>query len=243
MIRKLSKKTWLKTALAIASTTALSFACSSNSDSPQQPTDQSAGNPAAGRPTDGPNLRVDEAAILPSIELGQQDFAEDDCAVIEKCVAGPGTRKLLRFEGDVINAGNQDIVLGDPELNPHFHVSPCHGHFHLEDMMEYALIDAETGNVVNVQHGPVVARKQGFCLRDSEPTAAVDPNTPGKYTCSHQGISAGWEDIYDNSLDCQWLDVTDVPSGNYLLRLTVNPDHAYPETNPNDNVAEVPVFL
>jgi len=28
------------------------------------------------------------------------------------------------------------------------------------------------------------------------------------HTCTFQGISVGWCDIYDDSLPCQWIDIT-----------------------------------
>ena len=89
---------------------------------------------------------------------------------------------------------------------------------------------------------PVVVRKQGFCLEDVDqylPSANPSPT----YDCSYQGISVGWEDQYVASLDCQWLDITGVPAGTYTLRLTVNPDHAYAETNYSDNTAETTVVI
>ena len=42
-------------------------------------------------------------------------------------------------------------------------------------------------------------------------------------TCSDQGIQAGWADVYGAHLDCQWIDVTDVPAGIYTLEIEVNP--------------------
>jgi hypothetical protein len=33
------------------------------------------------------------------------------------------------------------------------------------------------------------------------------------FDCVHQGISEGWADQYHKNLDCQWIDVTDVPIG------------------------------
>ena len=76
---------------------------------------------------------------------------------------------------------------------------------------------------------PVTARKQGFCMEDEQ---AISPSAgPAKYDCTNQGISAGWEDIYDNSLPCQWLNITGVAAGDYFLRITVDPDRIYPENN------------
>ena len=70
---------------------------------------------------------------------------------------------------------------------------------------------------------------------------------PAKYTCSNQGISVGWSDVYDASLDCQWIDVTGVAPGQYLLRVTINggPNgaHVFAESDYTDNVATVPVTI
>jgi hypothetical protein len=48
---------------------------------------------------------------------------------------------------------------------------------------------------------------------------------------------------YDAASDCQWLEITGLPPGDYRLRLTVNPDHALLESNYDNNVLELPVTL
>ena len=60
---------------------------------------------------------------------------------------------------------------------------------------------------------------------------------PLRYGCStgNQGISANCGDLYGRYLDCQWIDVTDVPLGIYLLRLQVNPDYLVPESDHKNN--------
>ena len=45
-------------------------------------------------------------------------------------------------------------------------------------------------------------------------------------------------DLYGSYLDCQWIDVTDVPAGKYILRQTVNPDRLGVESDYRNNVAE-----
>lgn len=87
----------------------------------------------------------------------------------------------------------------------------------------------------------VRARKQAFCLRDD---IHFNPATgPAKYNCDFQGLSPGWEDMYPRDLDCQWLDVTGVPGGTYLLRVTVNPEQIFEESNYANNTAQVSINL
>lgn len=241
----------IKIAVLSLSLALLNAACNGGPGSPSA----TPPNEEPGQTPTGVNLRVDSQALADSVQIDSQNFSATDCAVVEGCVNGSGTRRLLRFEADIINMGPQDFVLGDPIKNPNYKFSSCHGHYHLQNMMEYALIDPSTNAIVSETHGFVSVRKQGFCLEDSQPY--VDPtftgnvavreagmsNPNGKYNCESQGISAGWEDVYDNTLDCQWLDITNVPPGNYLLRLTVNPDRYYPETSYTDNVATTPVTI
>lgn len=183
-----------------------------------------------------PDLTIDEDRIATSALTEFKIFTgdEDDCAVVEGCVNEPGERLLLRFDLATPNIGTADMVLGKPkEATGLFEFSPCHGHYHFSGYALYELFD-EFGNPV------VDGRKQAFCLEDSEP---IDPNDPkagkAKYWCGHQGISAGWLDVYTRDLDCQWLDITDVPAGLYELRVTVNPDRDLTEANYDNNEASI----
>ena len=45
-------------------------------------------------------------------------------------------------------------------------------------------------------------------------------------------------DLYSRHLDCQWIDVTDVPPGIYILRLLVNPDNLVLESDYKNNVVQ-----
>lgn len=42
------------------------------------------------------------------------------------------------------------------------------------------------------------------------------------FDCDYQGLSSGWGDLYDRTLDGQWVDVTGVPAGDYVLVVEVN---------------------
>ena len=76
---------------------------------------------------------------------------------------------------------------------------------------------------------------------DSDPW---DNPAPGPvYHCGNQGISVGWADTYPSALDCQWVDVTDLPSGSYTLRLTVDPTDQFPESDEANDSTEIPFKL
>jgi hypothetical protein len=188
----------------------------------------------------GPDLVVDGKAAQDSAQVSVENFAADDCAVVEGCVVGPGQHKLLRFDGVIQNLGDSDFVLGSPENNPLFVYSPCHDHYHLSDIMLYELLDPVTKQPVKVNGTSVVGRKQGFCMIDNDQVAG---NISEKYDCELQGLSPGWSDNYDHTLDCQWIDVTGVPAGNYTLRITVNPIAKYTESDTSNNSTDVPVTI
>lgn len=184
-----------------------------------------------------PDLAVDEADLRASWIVEEQFFGQDHCAIQEGCVGAPGKRKLLKFNTTTPNHGPGNLFLGDPRHNPTFIFSECHQHFHFEDYADYRLFDMQ---------GALVARghKQAFCLvdlwRPPGSTGSREPNFPD---CGFQGISSGWADIYDRDLDCQWIDVTGVPDGRYILEVNVNPARVIREVGYEDNVARTEVCI
>jgi hypothetical protein len=70
------------------------------------------------------------------------------------------------------------------------------------------------------------------------------PGPPRRsYNCDFQGLARGWSDSYDNGYPCQYMDVTSLAPGRYILRVTVNPDRVFPELRYDNNSAELPVEL
>jgi len=189
---------------------------------------------------DLPDLGIDANELQSSLLIETQNFPPDHCAVVEGCVDGTGNRKLLRFNTVTPNFGPGDVFLGDPVDNPAFEYSACHNHYHFVNYASYRLLDMS---------GRVVARghKQAFCLLDlwKYPGLGGDPR-PQFPTCEFQGISAGWADIYHRGLDCQWIDITSVPSGRYILEVEINPLHGagpIPENNYENNVGRADVVV
>ena len=105
-------------------------------------------------------------------------------------------------------------------------------------MRDFAIFRLFTRNWTQL----VKSRKQGFCLRDDR--RYFRTAGPGRgYNCNYQGISRGWQDVYDKSLDCQWLDITGVPPGQYYLEVFVNPAGVLKESNYRNNRVVVPVTI
>lgn len=181
-----------------------------------------------------PDLMVDAPLLSSSAYHTTEEFPADDCAVVEGCIGGPGPRDLLRFSTGVVNTGDADLHIGNPATNPEdFAFSACHGHYHYKGFAEYELSNA-SGVVVT-------GHKQAFCLMDGHDWGT--PNAGNDYDCSNQGLSIGWEDIYSHALDCQWVDVTGLPSGDYTLTVKVNAEQRLPEWGPGANDASIPVHL
>jgi hypothetical protein len=183
-----------------------------------------------------PDLTVSAEVAEASLLINQEFFPADSCAIEEGCVAGTGTRRLLRFSTMTPNIGDSDLILGDPSGTPGFEFAQCHNHYHFNGYARYELLDG-TGDIVAVGH------KQAFCLLDSTPVGIPGAPTEPRYHCNFQGLTRGWADIYDASLDCQWVDITDVPDGDYLLRISINPDQVIEESDYGNNTVEVPVTL
>jgi hypothetical protein len=180
------------------------------------------------------DLTIDNDYASETFEVSVEGFDKDSCMMVEGCIDAPGDRTLLRFSLRTPNIGDGDLRLGDPFDNPLFVFSPCHGHFHFESYARYRLLDTDMNEVAS-------GHKQAFCLLDYEPW----DNTAGDatYDCSFQGISRGWADTYEYYLDCQWVDITEVPPGDYLLEIVLNGDQILAETDYDNNTALIPVTL
>jgi hypothetical protein len=180
-----------------------------------------------------PDLTVDSVALGQSLVVDSLEAGT--CEIVEACLGGGGLRRVLRFDVRVANQGSADLVLGSPREGPGFQYSACHGHYHFNDFASYRLLDV-AGNAV------LIGRKQAFCARDSE---RVDPKVGSQptYDCNFQGISRGWDDDYDKSLPCQWLDVSDVAPGSYVLEVEANPVRKITELDYGNNLVRVPVVI
>ncbi|KAM8885167.1 protein-lysine 6-oxidase isoform 2-T6 [Spinachia spinachia] len=186
-----------------------------------------------------PDLVPDPDSIQTGSYVQRMPMYSLRCAAEENCLASSSssshhydTRVLLRFPQRVKNQGTADFLPSTPQYQWEWH--SCHNHFHsMDDFSLYELLEVDSERRVAEGH------KASFCLEDT----SCDPGYYRRYACtSHtQGLSPGCYDTYNADIDCQWIDISDVSPGKYVLKVTVNPTQQVPESDFNNNVVRCDV--
>lgn len=149
------------------------------------------------------------------------------------------------------SGGSANLPVGNPEVK--FESADGHNHFHLMRVMRYSIWNEDR----TAQAAP--AGKVGFCLYDSQQafntpqtdsqrwtvggagdTFCESPNDGGAgpgATSLDMGVSAGWRDVYDQSLTFQWVDVTNTAPGLYWVAAEADPDNVIRERDENNPIA------
>lgn len=146
-------------------------------------------------------------------------------------------------------AAVQRIYRADGSFGDRFAVRselhPTHAHFHVQDFYVSRLWKAgPDGERV----GEPVARgdKNGFCPEDSEPLGGRPADGPRHYSCFTAdepdqrgfqvvGISAGWQDVYTANLPDQFVEISGVPDGQYVLEIELDPRRVFVESDDSNN--------
>lgn len=187
-----------------------------------------------------PDLVIDSRRLVSSLDVVTRTFSAGACELAEGSIGAAGTRRLLRFDVAIVNRGDGDLIVGDPTdpVNPYaeeFQFSGCHEHYHIAGFTDYQLRNLD-GTLAAFGH------KQAFCLED-----LVRYGTTGAshgYTCGNQGITSGWADLYSKYLSGQWVDITGVADGDYILHVEINAADTFNEgSNSAENVFEVGIRL
>lgn len=150
--------------------------------------------------------------------------AEGEITAAWQLIERRGTGRCARFAGS-------------------FEFHPSHRHWHFERFVAYELRRDDP------HIGPFAAEgsKASFCLLDLDIVRGL-PTFPvrqlSQLTCDSQegtqGISVGWKDVYDRTLDEQFIDLDfddPVPAGSYYLVNAVDPDGLLWEKDTTNNVS------
>ncbi|XP_060824784.1 lysyl oxidase homolog 3A isoform X3 [Bombus pascuorum] len=188
-----------------------------------------------------PDLVFDHIELMRTAHLEDRQLYWLQCAMEENCVASQAykvqkeseswhleTRRLLRFTARILNAGIADFRPSVPKHLWEWHM--CHMHYH--SMEVFATFDVLDLNGTRLAEG----HKASFCLEDNQCLPGVEP----RYKCANygdQGISVNCSDIYKHNIDCQWVDITELPTGEYIFKVAVNPEFKVGEMSFDNNAA------
>lgn len=203
--------------------------------------------------TSSPDLLPDLAS-LPASDLLYEETADGSGYLLFSATyfnQGDGPLELIAdpetasLRGDMERDVFQRIHMEDgtyrDALAGTFEWHESHLHYHFTDFMEYDLRQEGAGDG-EAQSGVLI--KSTFCVRDVSRIMMDLPNQ--KEDAEHtecwrarQGISVGWGDTYYYNYPDQSINVSDLPSGTYVLTLTVNPTDRLIEKNYANNVSKV----
>jgi Lysyl oxidase len=166
------------------------------------------------------------------MQIEDRVFSADDiadrCALEKHCIGGLGPRRLLRFPTRIENQGSADLILGAPETTAGFTLAECDGKPYLADYLHYELLDPSSRVLAAEGH------MQALC-----PASA--PGFAARVECR---LWRGFSETYaTDGPDCQWIDITGVPPGAYVLRAGINPERTLMESDYHNDSVEHSVVL
>ena len=172
-------------------------------------------------------------------------------------------RRLLRFTSTMVNlgAGPLEVRANRPSTRSTWNIDQViattgggsrrvdttatmvyggdgHGHWHVSRMVDVDLWSS-------ARHA--AGAKIGYCFFD---TSLISRSLPGARSTpfyresmcarrtgltSRMGISVGWGDRYQSTLPFQWVDITGLPGGTYVVRAMVDARNRFVETSDTNN--------
>jgi hypothetical protein len=167
---------------------------------------------------------------------------------------GKGPFQLSGYDDDGFAAKkdilsvNQQILEPDGTFSRHhtaatmFWSGDGHDHWHVTDLQVSKLQNLEDEDVGSI-------KKVGFCFVDNYRYGSAKPPhyTQAISICQTKGngrvpmgVSRNWGDTYPSTFKYQWVDITDLPNGDYRLRVIADPADVpgglFIESNETNNV-------
>jgi hypothetical protein len=177
--------------------------------------------------------RVENVGPGPLILTGARASASTPAmAVTQTLMYADGTSVVLRVPGEMrYEAGG-------------------HSHWHLQEFMVYELRNATSNRLVRPD------QKTGFCVGDRYRSTANVPARPARAVMTEEcargdpnalglvsGISPGWGEIYVPIVEGQYIDVTGLAAGRYLLVHRTNAARTLEESEWGNNNASALIEL
>lgn len=148
----------------------------------------------------------------------------------------PVTQNIYQSDGSVISVPTNTTMHWGGDGHNHWHVT-----------------DLEGSDLTPVDNAVVVgaSAKHGFHAADSTAYNLSLPGAPQSRVyraCSgrscipsalsvREGVSVGWMDTYGYLLVNQWIDITDLTDGTYVLTLSADPHQYFEEADTTNNTA------
>lgn len=150
---------------------------------------------------------------------------------------GDGPFQLFGFDPDGVTAIGDSLQVRQQILQSDgtFRTSPTtatiawaadgHDHFHIADLQRIQLQNLGNETLRT-------SAKTGFCFLDSYVYRSTEPSRYNKasFVCNvapnrtvPMGISVQWGDVYRSTIAFQWIDITGLPNGDYLIEIIADP--------------------
>jgi len=201
-------------------------------------------------------LRTTRSARVPDLGMAPlRDFQMDTST----------GRRLLRFTAEIVNVGTGPFELrgrrsdttvaemsvmqrifnadGTKSMRPTgasmIYAGDGHDHWHVKDLERYTIhpLDSDT----ELGRGA----KAGFCFSDNAAYRLALPRAPQSSayrscglpgsTMVTMGLSVGWGDVYEWNLAWQWIDVSALSPGDYVVRAHADPQAMFTEADTSNN--------
>jgi hypothetical protein len=204
------------------------------------------------------------AQLLPDLTMLQPSEFHLD-------LQGGGVR-LLRFSTSIVNLGpgRFDVVGSDPDPSDStkltrvtqrlqqggswitqptaatmFYAGDGHDHWHVFGLQDFKLAFQATPN-----DRIATGVKTGFCFWDNVNLSNAPRYYTGATECHQQsdgtvpmGLSVDWGDRYPWSIAFQYIDVSQLPNGNYCLTVTADPRGEFIEADEANNSARTLIAI